>query len=82
MCLMETVMFNVIWACDLCGHVVHHHSNYDNIIRTDEFKVSRMIWEVPLDVDGCVEKVLVCDDCKRKILPDPKSPEATSRPAD
>ena len=75
-------MLNVGWFCDLCNHLVHSYNNYENIPITHVDKIEQSIWEIPLDIEGCCRNVLVCDDCKRKILPDPKSPEATSRPAD
>ena len=76
-------MFRAAWYCDICGNKVMERKDITNISSVHAEDAKHFIWELPLDIDDCIYKIVVCDDCKNSFLHlDPKSPEATSRPSD
>ncbi len=79
-------MYKVDWYCDVCGDLMRtfKHENYDR--ETNLSDVVRQMWSVPngkLNSAGLpmCTSYLVCERCRYNFF-DPKSPEATSRPAD
>lgn len=79
-------MYKVEWYCDVCGDLMRtfKHDNYDK--ETDVRHVVANMWSVPtggLNSAGLpiFMSYVVCERCRRNFF-DPKSPEATSRPAD
>lgn len=80
-------MYKVEWHCDICGALVDLYISQDNIPDTRKDNVGYYTWHIPLEINDCIRRVIVCNECRRIFLPsditsDPKSPEATSRPAD